>query len=110
MNQIRKVGIEDALQRFAQGRVISPDRENTKAAQKVEIADALPIVQYCPSPRQKPTSYPMVLRTRTICSLRWRACMEKRSRSHCANKSGMLFAICVPPSRDLNRLIGLRRH
>src|SRR5262249_50883737 len=48
MNQIRKVGIEDALQRLAQGRVISPDRENTKAAQKVEIADALPIVQILP--------------------------------------------------------------
>src|SRR5262249_41650029 len=48
MNQIRKVGIEDALERFAQGRVISSDRKNAKAAQQVEIADALPIVEILP--------------------------------------------------------------
>ena len=54
LNEIGKFAIENALQRLAQRRVITTNGEDAKAAQQVEIASALSIVEILPLAATKP--------------------------------------------------------
>src|SRR5215467_7550752 len=53
LHEIGKFGIEDALQRLTQCRVIAPDSEYAEAAQQIEIALPLAIIEILTSAATK---------------------------------------------------------
>ena len=48
LHEIRKVAVQNAGQRLAQGRVIAADREHAEAAQQIEIFLVLPVIEILP--------------------------------------------------------------
>ena len=54
LHEIGQVGIERAFQRRADRRVVAADREDAEAAQQIEIALAIPIVEVLPASLAKP--------------------------------------------------------
>ena len=50
LDQIGQVAVEHAFQRLAHRRMVAPDRKHAKAAQQVEIARAIAIVEVLPLP------------------------------------------------------------
>src|SRR5262249_54378130 len=50
LNEIGQIGIEHALQRVAQRRMVAPDREHAETAEEIKIACAVAIVEILPLP------------------------------------------------------------
>ena len=74
LHEIGQIAVEHAVQGFAQPRMVAADREDAPAAEEIEIAVAGAVVEILPVPLRKPTSKPIVCRTRTIISFMWREC------------------------------------